>query len=554
MKKVNPDLSDADTLQEPHPPRVSSSRFRPSLIWLVPAVAALVGLSLLAQAWFSAGPQIAITFQKATGLEAGKTVVKYKDVVIGNVSAIALSPDNATVEVTVDLKKSAENFAREGSRFWTVRPRIGAGGISGIDTMFSGAYIGADMAESGEPAKKFVGLEAPPSVVSGSPGRRFILHAEDLGSLEIGAPVYFRRIQVGQVVAYHLDPDGNGVTIEVFVHAPNDRFVTVDTRFWNASGVDLSLGADGLRLNAQSLATMVSGGIAFTTPRSDDAPAPEQAQFLLARNQQAAMAEPDGVPMRVRMRFDQSLRGLTMDAPVEFVGINIGKVTSIFVDYDAARQRFPVIVDAVIYPRRLRHVLEKLTATAGTRPEEPAQVMRALIERGMRAQPKPGNLLTGQLYIAFDFVPNAPRAVFDANARPFVVPTLRTDISRLQEQVASIVDKLDQVPFDSIGRHLDESLVDLTKTLKQVNGDILPETRSTLQETQRSLGLVNEALAPDAPLPQNLNQTLLELQRSARSLRTLTDLLGRHPEALIRGRADDSTSVPSVRTLEKTAP
>lgn len=552
MEKTNPDSSPMDGLPTP---RVSSSRFRPSLIWLVPAVAALIGLSLLVQAWLAAGPKITIRFQSATGLEAGKTVVKYKDVVIGNVSAIALSDDNTRVVVTVDLKKSAESFAREGSRFWIVRPRIGAGGISGIDTMLSGAYIGADIAESGSVAKRFVGLETPPAVISGMPGKSFVLRADDLGSIEIGAPVYYRRIQVGQVVGYRLDPDGSGVTIDIFIHAPNDRFVTVDARFWNASGVDLSVGADGFKLNTQSLATMVAGGIAFAAPRSDDAPAPEQTRFSLAKDQQTAMAEPDGEPMRIRMRFDQSLRGLSVDAPVEFVGINIGKVTSIDVDYDVATKRFPVVVDAIVYPERLRHVHEKLTATVVTKPkQEAAQVMRVLSEQGMRAQPKLGNLLTGQLYIAFDFVPNAPRVAFNMNSKPLIVPTVRTDISRLQEQVASIVDKLDQVPFDSIGRRLDESLVELDKVLKQVNGDVLPEAKTTLQEAQQSLRTVNGALAPDAPLPQSLNQTLIELQRSARSLRTLTDMLGRHPEALIRGRGEDPSLPSATRSPEKTAP
>ena len=547
MKKIPNNISDDDASSSPRTPRVSSSFFRPSLIWLVPAVAGLIGLSLLAQAWLSAGPQITISFQSAAGLEAGKTVVKYKDVVIGSVSTISLSDDNARVIVTVDLKKSAEDFAREGSRFWIVRPRIGAGGISGIDTMLSGAYIGADLAESTSSAKKFTGLETPPAVISGMPGKSFILHADDLGSIEIGAPVYYRRIQVGQVVAFHLDPDGNGVTIQVFIHAPNDRFVTVDTRFWNASGVDLSVGADGLKLNTQSLATMVSGGIAFATPRSDDAAAPEQALFALARDQQTAMAESDGEPMRVRMQFEQSLRGLAVDAPVEFVGINIGKVTAIALDYDVAKKSFPVVVDAVVYPHRLRHALEKQTASARARHEEVAQVVRALVERGMRAQPKPGNLLTGQLYIALEFIPNAPRATFNMKAKPLVVPTVRGDISRLQEQVASIVDKLDQVPFDSIGRRLDESLLGLDKALKQVNGELLPEARNTL-------GSVKETLAPDAPLPQNLNQTLQELQRSARSLRVLTDMLGRHPEALIRGQGEDASIPSEIRSSEKAAP
>ena len=520
-------------------PRVSSSRYRPSLIWIVPVVAALVSLSLLVQSWMSAGPQITIKFQNATGIEAGKTAIKYKDVVIGTVTAIALSPDNTHIVVTADLKKSAEQFAREGSRFWVVRPRIGASGVSGIDTMLSGAYIGADIGQSEVSTKNFVGLETPPTVISGTPGKTFTLLAEDLGSVEIGSPVYFRRIQVGQVASYQLASDGSGVSIEVFIFAPNDRFVTTDSRFWNASGLDLSLGADGLKFNTQSLATVISGGIAFASPRGAETQAGEHAQFVLAKDKETAMADSDGVPMQVRMRFDQSLRGLNVGAPIDFVGTNIGSVTSIQLDYDAAKLSFPVVVDAVIYPKRLRNVHEKLLATYGNSPDGPVRFVQALIEKGLRAQPKPGNLLTGQLFIAFDFVPNAPRVSFDGGRRPIAIPTVRAEFSRMQEQVASIVGKLDRIPFDSIGQRLDKNLADLDKVLGQVNNELLPEAKGALKETQRGLGSVSETLAPDAALPQNLNQTLLELQRSARSLRTLTDLLGRHPESLLRGTARD---------------
>lgn len=540
-------------------PRISSSRFRPSLVWVVPAVAALIGASLMVHAWLSAGPQITVRFQTANGLEAGKTTVKYKDVAIGNVTAITLSPDKAQVIATIELNKSAENFAREGSRFWVVRPRIGAGGISGVETVLSGAYIGVDSGRSERAAKTFVGMETPPTVINGTPGKSFILHSDDLGSLEIGTPVYYRRIQVGRVASYKLDADGKGVTVQVFIDAPYDRFVSADTRFWNASGVDLSLGADGLKVKTQSLATVAAGGVAFATPGASGTPAAELAQFTLAQDQQSAMAQSDGPPILLRMRFDQSLRGLVADAPVEFLGTNIGKVKAVYLDFKTDKQQFSVVVDALVYPQRLNRISSKQDAQPDKEEQLAATFLSKMVAQGLRAQARPGNILTGQLYIAFDFLPNSPRASFDVKARPLSLPTVRADFSRLQEQVANIVGKLDKVPFESIGHHLDESLVDMDKTLKQVNGSLLPEARTTLQATQHSmsafrntlgtvdgtLGSLNSSLAPEAPLPQSLNQTLLELQRSARSLRTLTDMLGRHPESLIRGRAKDAPLPPA---------
>ena len=530
----------ADDLPQPV---VHRRRLGASLIWLVPILAAVVGLSLVVHSWLQAGPHITIAFQSAEGLDAGKTPVKYKNVVIGKVIHIRLSEDRSQVLVTVALDKSAEGFARADTRFWVVRPRIGLGGVSGVDTLLSGAFIGADVGTSKEPRYDFKGLENPPAVTHGAPGKSFVLHADDLGSLDIGSPLYFRRIQVGRVASYDLDKDGKGVTFTIFVDGPYDRFVTRSSRFWNASGLDVSLGANGLKVNTQSLATVLAGGVAFQDPPGphDATPAQEGASYRLFDDRTTAMAPPDGPPQYIRMRFDQSLRGLAVDAPVEFLGINIGRVVSINMDYDARRERFPVTVGAVVYPQRLGRAYDKLVALAQETHGSPdlAPIMGKLVAHGLRAQARTGNLLTGQLYIALDFLPRAAKVSFDPTARPLEIPTAPGSFDKLQEQLAEIVDKIHKVPFDRIGEHLDQTLADLDGTLKIVNGRVLPEFNGTLQDARRTLGHTDNALAPDSPLQQNLQGTLQELQRMARSLRVLTDYLGTHPEALIRGRRND---------------
>lgn len=533
-------------------PVVRKHRFSLSLIWLVPVLAALVGLSLVVNAWLQAGPEIAITFQTAEGLEAGKTPVKYKNVVIGKVTSLDLSEDRERVRVKVALNKSAESFATKGTRYWVVRPRIGLGGVSGVDTLLSGAFIGADVGASKEERYEFTGLETPPAVLHGAPGKSFVLHTDDLGSLDTGSPVYYRRIQVGRVSSYTLDKDGKGVSLRIFVDGPNDRFVTRSTRFWNASGVDVSLSANGLKLNTQSLATVIAGGVAFEEPRGphDETPAPEDADFALFDDEATAMAPPDGPPRYIRMRFNQSLRGLAVDAPVEFLGVNIGKVVSVNMDYDARDTRFPLTVGAVIYPQRLGNAYDKLAAQAGMKDGrvDLARMFGPLVAHGLRAQARTGNLLTGQLYIALDFVPKAPKASFDMAATPVELPTAPGSFDKLQEQLADIVTKVQKIPFDSIGRNLDQTLADLDRTLKGVNSDVLPELKGTLKGAQRTLGSADNALSSDSPLQQNLGSTLAELQRMARSLRALTDYLGVHPEALIRGRPDDPSSASHERT------
>ncbi|GLQ95991.1 PqiB family protein [Dyella mobilis] len=526
-------------------PVVRHRRVNVSLIWLVPIVAALIGLSLVIHAWMQQGPAISISFQTAEGLDPGKTVVKYKNVVIGKVTTIRLSPDRHRVVVKVDLEKSAAGIAVSDTRFWVVRPRIGLGGVSGIDTLLSGSFIGVDVGDSQQQQTDFVGLETPPSVTHDAEGKSFVLHTGDLGSLDIGSPVYFRRIQVGRVASYKLNDDGKGVTLQIFIETPYDKFVTTDSRFWNASGVDVSLGADGLKLNTQSLATVLAGGVAFGDspgPHPNPTMASQDAAFTLFDTQANAMAPPDGEPHFIRMRFDQPLRGLAVNAPVEFLGINIGNVVSIRMDYDEKTGHFPIYVGAVIYPDRLGAAHEKLLALAKSRGDnnDISHVMGVLVQHGLRAQAKIGNLLTGQLFISLDFIKNAPKADYDPNVRPVLIPTAPGNFDKLQEQLADIVDKVQKIPFDSIGNNLNQTLASLNQTLTKVNTQVLPQFQTTLKGANQTLGAANDVFSADSPLQQNLGNTLQELQRMARSLRVLTDYLGTHPSSLIRGRSADA--------------
>ncbi|HCL74959.1 PqiB family protein [Stutzerimonas nitrititolerans] len=520
-------------------PEIRQRRARVSLVWLVPIAAALVGFSMVVQNWLSAGPQITVSFETAEGLEANKTQVKYKNVVIGQVTEINLSEDHTRVIATIELVQHAEPFTREDTKFWVVRPRIGASGVSGVDTLLSGAFIGADAGRAEETRREFVGLEAPPPVTFGVKGKQFTLHTDDLGSLGIGSPLYFRRLQVGQVISFGLADDGKGVQVQVFVNAPYDNFVTDDTRFWNASGVDVSVAADGLTVNTESLSAILAGGIAFRAPNySPDAePAAEDSEFTLFSDMRRAMAPADGPPRYVQMRFDQPLRGLNVDAPVEFLGVPIGRVVSVKLDYDEQNKNFPVVVGAVIFPNRLGAAHDKLSqALGGNTEEHAARLMQMFVERGLRAQARTGNLLTGQLYISLDFDPRAPQVAFDQQARPMVIPTIAGSFDKLQEQLQAMVDKLSKLPIESLADNLNGSLDELRQTLKQVNGDVLPQLQRTLERSEQTLQNANQALADGSPQRQQLGDTLEEVQRAVRSVRVLSDYLSRHPESLIRGR------------------
>jgi paraquat-inducible protein B len=532
-------------------PAVRNRRWIPRLVWVVPIVAAAIGISLLVRNWANEGPRITISFLSGEGVQVGNTLVKYRDVTVGRVSAVVLSADHQTVLVSADLSSDAARLVKVDTQFWIVRPRIGVGSVSGLDTLLSGVYIGMKAGSSGASAREFVGLENPPALPHGPHGREVQLHAARAGSLAIGAPVYFRQFQVGRVIDENLLPDGS-TRVTVFVEAPYDGFVKPVTRFWNASGIDVKLGADGLNVQTESLAAVLAGGIAF-----DDAPAVVvqatagiSAEFTLYKNETEAMAPPDGEPHYVRMRFAQALRGLEVGAPVEFVGVNIGSVVAVDLGYEPRDKSFPVIVTAKLYPRRMGQAYEALAAQGKTESEQTlAAFVGTLVNRGLRAQPRSGSLLTGKLYIALDFLPASPRVAFDPSIRPLELPTVNGAIQELEANIDRMVKKLNDLPLEQIATHLDTDLKDLHGTLSALDSRLVPSAVDALSALHTTLDSADRTLDVDSPLQRGLTDTLSETRSTLQAVRELADYLDRHPDALLRGRRPQkmptSPAVPS---------
>lgn len=516
-------------------------RWRNALIWLVPFIALIVAISMVIQARLSVGPEVVIAFRSAAGLEAGKTTVKYKDVTVGLVKDITLSPDNTQVLVRVTLARSAQNLARADTRFWVVRPRVGVSGVSGIDTLLSGAYIGVDRGRSSESHYQFTGMETPPAIVNDMAGSQFMLEADDLGSLDINSPVYYRRIPVGRITSYQLRKDGRGIDIQVFIDAPYDRLVTADSRFWNVSGMDLSVGSDGFQLKTQTVAAILAGGIAFSTPESPThGVLYKQTRYSLAPDEETAMAPADGPPIRFQLRFEQALHGLSPGAPVEFSSVKIGRVVSVDLDYNPEGYRFPTVVGIDVYPSRMGNVLTKLPNPTGDIDLNTAIFTRDMIAHGLRAQATSRSLLTGQLFISLDFVPDAPKVTFDSTRRPLELPTVNGGLNILQDQLTGIARKVNKMPLESIGKNMNVTLSELNKTLWMVNNQSLPAASRLMQQTQQTTQSVQDLLAQDSPLMINLIQSLQEATRTLRAVRSLTNQLDRRPESVLQGRPADS--------------
>ncbi|UGQ27479.1 intermembrane transport protein PqiB [Acinetobacter calcoaceticus] len=529
-----------DSMNDLPEPQEKKSRWKPLLIWLIPLIALLIALSLAVKALLSHGPTIDVSFRTAEGLVAGKTTVRYKQVDIGVVRQIDLSDDRSHIIARIDLRKGASNFAAKDSRFWVVRPRIGTSGVSGIDTLLSGSYIEVDGGKSAEDKFEFTGLEVPPVISSDVPGKVFFLNADDLGSLDIGSPIYYRRINVGQITAYKLSDDGKNVELQTFIRAPYDKFVTTDARFWQASGIDVTLNASGFNLDTQSLASIVAGGIAFGIPESSRATtAANHSRFNLWDSKGDALKEPDGQPRGVIMYFDHSLRGLTVGAPIDFMGIEIGNVKSVNAEFYDHYKQIRMRVEAVIYPSRVEN---------GQALNPNSEIFKDFIEHGWRAQMRTGNLLTGQNYIALDKFPKAKPATLQIlGDNRVVIPTTPTELSGLQAQVSQIADKLTKFPLVEIGQDVRKTLNNMNtaiestdKLVKQLDGKVAPGLQATLDDVRKTVRSSESILSSDAPLQQDVRKALQQMTRAAASLQLMADYIEQHPESIIRGKTPET--------------
>ncbi len=491
----------------PESKAVPKKRTRLSIVWVIPLVAAAAGVWIAVTKIMNEGPKITIVFQSGEGLEAGKTKIEYNGLDVGTLTDIRLTADRHHVIATAKMAPKTEQFLVKDTKFWVVKPRVSGLSITGLGTLLSGYYIGVELGQSQESERHFTALEAPPPIAANTPGRFFMLKTPVLGSLGEGTPIFFRKLQAGQVVSYELDKSGQFLNVQIFVQAPYDQYVNPDTRFWQASGIDMSLTANGLHLQTESVMSILAGGIAFATPATDSPlpPADPDTTFTLFNDRADAFRPPPHDPQTYLLVFKQSVRGLTVGAPVEIGGIAIGEVTQISPQLDAKTMEFTVPVTVSIDPQR--YGVKFLNAPGG--PDLVAvrkKIMDILVAHGLRARLKTGSLISGSLYVSFDFFPNAPPASLDWSQNPVQLPTKSGNIEELADNVTSLLKNLDQ----------------------------------TVTNADKLLGNANHLVEPNSELDTELNNLLLQGGDAARSIGLLADYLERHPEALIRGKTGEA--------------
>jgi paraquat-inducible protein B len=530
-----------------------------SIIWIIPITAALVGAWLVYKAEMEKGPTVSITFSSAQGVEAGKTKVKFKDVDVGQVTSVSLSKDLEKVTFQASLDRTLDGHLSENSSFWIVAPRLAGGTVSGLGTLLSGVYIGMDPGPKGSPKHDFVGLSEPPLVSAGTPGRHFNLITASLGSLGLGSPVYFRQLQAGQVESFKLDEDGKAVHLRIFINEPYDKYVHAGTRFWNASGISASLSAEGIKVSTESLIALLTGGIAFDLPKSNDSrePPKEDQVFELYDSEEEADTPEYGPKRYLLMYFDGSVRGLSVGAPVEIRGITMGKVTDIYLEADARdfSLRIPVTVEYELGRIKILHEQDKISTF-----QERKEKLQRLVDKGLRAQLKTGSLLTGQLFVELDFHPDAAPEQISVENGIIVFPTVPSALDEIRTSLTDLMNKLHKIPLEEIGnelrntvrgaseltnsedlrqslKHLNRTLANSQQLTAQLNENTAPALAETLNEAIATLtSLQQNVLEEDSALYYELTRTLMELSNAARSVRSFADYLEQHPNALITGK------------------
>lgn len=538
---------------------------RPSAIWLLPLIAVAIGVWLAWDTLSREGPTITMTFETAEGLQAGQSQLKYRDITLGTVKALSLSPDHSHVVVTVATSKQADELLASDTEFWVVKPRLFAGNISGLNTLISGSYIGMLPGKATTHAREFVGREDPPVLSSNEAGRTFLLKATRLGSVTLGSPVFFRDLSVGEVLGWDIGDMAESATIHVFVRAPFDKYVHDETRFWDASGLSVKLGANGIDVQLESLRALLLGGIAFDTMTSSGggAVSPEGHAFPLFANREAAQAASYSRKVDLVSYFPGSVRGLGVGADVTLHGLKVGQVTDVRLVYDRAKDEILAPVHFEVEPERFLGIGQQVSRST-------AQGVNALVDRGLRATLQSANLLTGQMLVALEFVPDAPPARVATEGDVFVMPTSESGgFAGLAASATELLHKVNTIPFDSLGRNLDQAaagldslvngpevkqaLVSLNATLASVRDTVrnldaglapamkrLPEIAAglekTMTDTNRLVLSLQSGYGDNTQFNRDLDRLLIQLNDATRSIRALADLLARHPEALVKGR------------------
>ncbi|MEX1200923.1 MAG: intermembrane transport protein PqiB [Methylophaga sp.] len=532
---------------------VKASRLSP--IWIIPVVAMLIGAWLIVDNYRHTGPLITLTMSNAEGIEAGKTKIKTRNVDIGMVEEVRLSDDLSQALIMARINHDAEEILVKDTRFWVVKPRISREGISGFGTVLSGAYIQMQPGESEQQQREFSVLNQPPVAIEGVEGIRIKLISQLGNSLRTGDPVTYQGYTVGRVETAEFNKNTRQVNHQLFIESPYDVLISTNTRFWSAKGINLELSSAGFEVNIASLEALISGGVTFgelaDLPVTDDAIG--ERIYQLFPDEDSARQGIYSDYLEYVLLVEDTVRGLSEGAPVEFRGIRVGTVRKVPWRFTSperpSRESFAIPVLIRIEPQRLGGQ-EKIDL------DEWRERIETMLGNGLRASLKSGNLLTGSLFVDLNFQQNQTD---DYDKKTFedrlVIPTTPTGLAQIELKVSNLLDKLNALEVEPILQGMDNNMQqsetllreirDLTSSVNQLVND--PQTQSVPANINQTLAELREAvkgLSPDSPAYRELNRTLQSLDKLMRDLQPFAKTLSEQPNALIFNPPAVSDPVP----------
>ncbi|WP_158773105.1 intermembrane transport protein PqiB [Cobetia sp. L2A1] len=534
------------------------SRRRLSPIWIVPIVALMIGAWMVWHNISSRGPLITIEMETAEGIEAGKTLIKTRNVEVGKVESVRLSKSLDKTIVTARMSKDSERMLNKESRLWVVKPRIGREGISGLNTVLSGAYIQLQPGGSREEADNFVALEQPPVTTQDAKGLRIDLTSNDGSVLSDGDPVTYEGVVVGRVESSDFRPSEKEMHYTLYIDSPYNELVTSTTRFWSTSGVSLRLDSQGLQVDVGSLESVLSGGVAFGVPEdlARGRPVVENTSFTLYSDQEEAREGSFHQAIDYVIMVDDTVRGLSRGAPVEFRGVRLGTVVS--VPYRLNHQRIRTLTSFEI-PVLIRIEPERIDSQVDDEGvEQWKKRLERLFKRGMRATLKSGNLLTGALFVDLDFYDNPPPYKADTFDDIEVMPSVSGGLAQMEAKLNALLDKLNGLDIEPVLTNLNKTLSAseglvkrLDKTAEHVDkllgSDAIQKLPDDISTSIDNLNRTLDGLTPDSSAYRKLEGDLDRLDSVLKKAEPLLDTLEKNPSSLIFDKPTTRDPIPRAQ-------
>ncbi|MFT6918328.1 MAG: paraquat-inducible protein B [Cognaticolwellia sp.] len=528
-----------------------------STIWFIPAIAIFIGCWMIYYQWSNEGTEVTIHFLTAEGMEAEKTKIKSRNVDIGEVSSIELNQNGNGVIVTAKIKKSAEQFLLADSTFWVVSPQISHTGVSGLSTLISGVYIEISPGKSNEERYVFDALNSPPLTPSGTPGLHITLNSNDQFAYKKGDPIIYKGLTVGQFEDIYFNFEERVVYYNAFIKAPYHQLITSNTKFWDVSGLQLDLNADGISVKTGNFETMLTNGATFGIPKgmSIGEKIGERSYFDIYESYEAADDERYRRSIEFVVLVSDSIRGLSVGAPVEYRGIQIGKVKSVNMALSRSENKFtkadfkiPVLIS--LQPGRI-----------GLPDDDEGKALMTKqniywIEHGLKAVLRTGNILTGSLYVDLQHNKDQPISEIATYDDFLIIPTSSDDFSQITAKAEQFMDNLNNIPLNNMSENANKLMLEMTQTAQELQGvshsfDSLlskveqQQISSELSKALQGINTLTKDLSSGSQGYEELRTTLHTLTATMNELKPLLNQLKHKPNSLLFNNGEVAEPIPT---------